>query len=104
MTKAIRYKGVPATRRKHQSEHKHEVVLHADHSMSNVAHPEVMPNRIRSMRGRRCLQQDELAKLCGVSRVTVSYWETCKKSPSDKHKKVLCAVLGCDINDLFDWR
>ena len=64
----------------------------------------VMPNRIKEYRTKRYWSQQALAKKCGVSRETISYWEQMHKGPTDKHKAMLCAIFGCQISDLFDWR
>lgn len=85
-------RGVRAKRRKAQVS-----------KMANKPYSCTIPNNIRAWRGKRGLSQQELSIILGVSRVTISYWETGEKSPKDRNKLALCKALNCTISDLFDW-
>jgi transcriptional regulator with XRE-family HTH domain len=60
-------------------------------------------NNIKAWRLKRYYNQEELAELLGVSRVTVSNWETGFRVPNDVHKMALCKVLDCSLYELFNW-
>lgn len=61
----------------------------------------LLRNDIKLWRIRKELTQQELADMVGVSRVTISYWETNTKCPTDKYKLALCKALNCTLSDLF---
>lgn len=46
------------------------------------------------------LTQTELAKRCGVSRLTIGRLEAGKTSPSLKVAKKIASVLGCTLDEL----
>lgn len=62
-----------------------------------------MPNtmRIRELREAKGLSQSELARIIGVSHVTINHWEAGVKQPLARRLPTLASVLGVDINDLF---
>lgn len=47
------------------------------------------------------LKQEDVAKLVGVSRTTVSYWETGRHVPIYTHKMALAEIYKVDIEDLI---
>ena len=53
-------------------------------------------NIVKELRTRADLQQQELATLVGVSRPTVSEWESNKKDPSGDRLKRLAEIFGVD--------
>ena len=64
----------------------------------------VMPNNIKALRlGKGFPRQEDLADAVGVSSASICYWETGLYCPTPPMMKKLAAVLGCTINDLFDW-
>lgn len=60
-----------------------------------------MKNNIRELRNSLNLTQSELAIKVGVSKNTVSAWETGNSYPSFKHSVALTDVFGCSLNDIF---
>lgn len=61
----------------------------------------VLKNRLRAARAEKNLSQEELAKLVGVSRQTISSIETGQFSPTAKLALVLCIALDKKFEDLF---
>lgn len=61
----------------------------------------VLKNRLRAARAEKNLSQEELAKLVGVSRQTISSIETGQFSPTAKLALVLCIALNKKFEDLF---
>ena len=60
-----------------------------------------MKNAVRQLRQARGLEQAELARLCGVSRQTVSSIERGRTDPSTALSLALAAALRCRVEDLF---
>ena len=60
-----------------------------------------MRTRIKELRARHNLTQDDLAKKVGVRRETVLYLEKGKYNPSLKLAHDIAKVLQTTINDLF---
>ncbi len=58
-------------------------------------------NRIKVARAERNLSQDELAKLVGVTRQTISSIETGQYCPSALLAFILSKKLGKQVEDLF---
>lgn len=58
-------------------------------------------NRLRVARAERGLSQEDLARMAGVTRQTISYIETGQYSPSTKLALVLARVLGSSVEGLF---
>ncbi|MDY0211107.1 MAG: helix-turn-helix domain-containing protein [Acholeplasma sp.] len=50
-------------------------------------------DKIKEYRERNFLTQDEFAKILGVSKTSITRWETGKFSPSIKIKKVLYTIF-----------
>lgn len=61
----------------------------------------VLKNRIKEVRQERGLSQEELAKLVGVSRNTISSIETGQFSPTAKLALILCIALDKKFEELF---
>ena len=57
--------------------------------------------RIRELRKLRGLSQEELARLVGVERSTVSKWETGEAKPRADLFVKLAKTLHCKVDDLF---
>ncbi|MBN1784454.1 MAG: helix-turn-helix transcriptional regulator [Candidatus Bathyarchaeota archaeon] len=60
-----------------------------------------MRTRIKELRARHDLTQDDLAKAAGVRRETVLYLEKGKYNPSLKLAHDIAKVLQTTIDDLF---
>jgi putative transcriptional regulator len=60
-----------------------------------------MKNRIRELRKARNVSQEDLAKLCGVSRQTVNAIENDKYDPTLGLAFKLAAVLEVTVDNLF---
>jgi putative transcriptional regulator len=60
-----------------------------------------MRTRIKELRARHDLTQDDLAKKVGVRRETILYLEKGKYNPSLKLARDIAKVLQTTIDDLF---
>jgi putative transcriptional regulator len=58
-------------------------------------------NRLKEIRKEQRLSQDELAKMVGVSRNTISSIETGQFSPTAKLALILCIALDKKFEDIF---
>ena len=61
----------------------------------------VLKNRLREVRGERGLSQEQLARLVGVSRNTISSIETGQFNPTAKLALILCIALDKKFEELF---
>ncbi len=61
----------------------------------------VLKNKVKEVRQERGYSQEELARLVGVSRNTISSIETGQFSPTAKLALVLCIALDKKFEDLF---
>ncbi len=61
----------------------------------------VLKNRVKEVRQMRGYSQEELARIVGVSRNTISSIETGQFSPTAKLALVLCIALDKKFEDLF---
>ena len=61
----------------------------------------VLKNNLKEIRKQQKLSQDELAKLVGVSRNTVSSIETGQFSPTAKLALVICIALDKKFEEVF---
>ncbi len=61
----------------------------------------VLKNRIKETRQLRGYSQEELARLVGVSRNTISSIETGQFSPTAKLALILCIALDKKFEELF---
>jgi putative transcriptional regulator len=62
-----------------------------------------MTNKIKELRARHKLTQDELAQKVGVRRETILFLEAGKYNPSLKLAHDVAAALDTTIDDLFDF-
>ena len=61
----------------------------------------ILRNHLKEIRKEQRLSQDELARMVGVSRNTISSIETGQFSPTAKLALVLCIALEKKFEDLF---
>ena len=61
----------------------------------------VLRNRLKEIRKEQRLSQDELAKMVGGSRNTISSIETGQFSPTAKLALILCIALDKKFEDIF---
>ncbi|HPT08584.1 MAG TPA: helix-turn-helix transcriptional regulator [bacterium] len=62
-----------------------------------------MTNKIKELRARHNLTQDELAKRVGVRRETILFLESGKYNPSLKLAHDIAKVFKVSIDDLFQF-
>lgn len=62
-----------------------------------------MTNKIKELRARHKLTQDELAQKVGVRRETILFLEAGKYNPSLKLAHDVAAALSTTIDNLFDF-
>ncbi len=58
-------------------------------------------NKIKEMREKNGLSQQEFAKMICVSRSTISMWETGRTSPTAKRCLKVALVLNCTVDELL---
>ena len=61
----------------------------------------ILRNRLKEIRKEQRLSQDELAKMVGVSRNTISSIESGQFSPTAKLALILCIALDKKFEDIF---
>lgn len=61
----------------------------------------ILHNRLKEVRAKQGLSQEDLARRVGVSRNTISSIETEKFCPTAKLALVLCIALGVTFETLF---
>jgi putative transcriptional regulator len=61
----------------------------------------ILKTRLKEARSEKKLSQEELAKLVGVSRNTISSIEVGQFSPTAKLALILCIALDKKFEDLF---
>ncbi len=61
----------------------------------------LLKNRLRIARAEKNISQDELAKLIGASRQTISAIETGLFNPSAKLALIICIALDKKFEELF---
>ena len=61
----------------------------------------VLKNRLKEIRKEQKMSQDELAKMVGVSRNTISSIETGQFNPTAKLALILCIALDKKFEDIF---
>ena len=61
----------------------------------------ILRNRLKEIRKEQRLSQDELAKMVGVSRNTISSIETGQFSPTAKLALIICIALDKKFEDIF---
>ena len=60
-----------------------------------------MENHVRALRKELGLSQEELGKLCGVSRQTINAIEKGEYNPTINLCRSICKILGKTLDDLF---
>ena len=58
-------------------------------------------SKIKELRIKRGLTQEEVAKHLGVTRTAVVFWEQEKQSPRSRYLKPLAHILRCKVPDLL---
>ena len=58
-------------------------------------------NRIRELRQKKELSQEELARLLGVDRSSVAKWETGNNLPRAEKLMMLATIFGCSLDELL---
>ena len=71
------------------------------HEVSAMDDSLVLKNRLKEYRKELDLSQDELAKMVGVSRNTISSIETGQFCPTAKLALVICIALDKRFEDIF---
>ncbi len=61
----------------------------------------ILKNRLKEIRTEKKISQEELAKMVGVSRNTISSIETGQYQPTAKLALILCIALDMKFEDLF---
>ena len=59
-------------------------------------------DNLRNLRKSKKMSQEKLAEKVGVSRQSVSKWETGEAYPEMNNIMILCKIFGCNINDLVN--
>lgn len=59
-------------------------------------------DNLRNLRKSKKMSQEELAEIIGVSRQSVSKWETSESYPEMNNILELCKIFHCHINDLVN--
>ncbi len=59
--------------------------------------------RIASMRGFHTMTQDQLGGMVGVTKQTISGWETDRRVPDADDLRALCKVLNCTADYLLEF-
>ena len=58
-------------------------------------------HRLKDLRERKKLKQEDLAERLGVVQSTISMWETGNALPRSETLKRLAKILGCTIDELL---
>lgn len=58
-------------------------------------------NKIRELRNKRKLTQEELANKIGITRTSIVFWEQGKSLPSSRYLTKLSKALRCKVTDLL---
>ena len=57
---------------------------------------------IKTLRKKKGLSQEELARMLGIGQSAVAHWETGDTSPSFKKLKKLSEILECTVDELVE--
>ena len=63
---------------------------------------ELHVEKLKSVRKRKKITAEELAKMMGISRVTVGAWENAGRIPSEAKIRMLAKVLEIPVNEISD--
>lgn len=66
--------------------------------------PETFGGRLAICRAARCLDQNDLAALLGVSQGRISGWESCRHAPALEVVVEICRVLQVSADSLLGTR
>jgi len=58
-------------------------------------------NKLKELREKNCLKQEELAGMLGVAQSTVSMWETGYAFPRADKLPALAKILKCTVDELL---
>ena len=58
-------------------------------------------DNLRNLRKSKKLSQEELSEKVGVSRQSISKWESGAAYPEMNNMLILCKIFNCRINDLL---
>ncbi len=61
----------------------------------------ILKNKLKEVRAKKKISQQELADMVGVSRNTISSLETGQYEPTAKLAYILCIALDMKFEDLF---
>ena len=64
----------------------------------------MLKTRIKELRARDGLKQEELARLVGVRRETIGNLEAGRYNPSLKLAMDIAKVFGCTVEDIFTFQ
>ena len=64
----------------------------------------MLKTRIKELRARDGLKQEELARLVGVRRETIGYLEAGRYNPSLRLAMDIARVFGCTVEDIFTFQ
>ena len=64
----------------------------------------MLKTRIKELRARDGLKQEELARLVGVRRETIGNLEAGRYNPSLKLAMDIARVFGCTVEDIFTFQ
>lgn len=59
-------------------------------------------NRIRELRQKKHLSQEELARLLGVDRSAVAKWETATNLPRAEKLLQMAEIFGCSVDKILN--
>lgn len=62
----------------------------------------VLKNKLKEARAEQKLSQDDLGKMCGVSRTTIANIERYEYTPTAYLAAVICVVLNKKFEELFE--
>ncbi len=57
--------------------------------------------KIKELREKKKLKQEDIAKELNIDRSTVAKWETGESTPRTDKLPILAKILDCTVNDLF---
>ena len=61
----------------------------------------ILAQKIREIRFKAGLKQEELAKACQTTRQTVSRWEKGTSDPRPRHLKAIAQIAGITVDELL---
>lgn len=61
----------------------------------------ILAQKIREIRAKAGLNQEELAKVCQTTRPTVSRWELGKSEPRPRHLRAIARLANITVDELL---